>query len=60
MICRIRIMDKDGQVQVLDQTWSQLCDTIRELTCEEKGWFWKKQSVVTPDGGSIKLVKEGV
>ena len=60
MICRIRIMTPEGRVHVVDQSWSQLCQTIRPLSAEDKKAFWNKKSMPLPEGGSVKLVLEGV
>ena len=63
MITRIRIMHADKTVQVLDQTWSQLCETlakVRQISDDNVCFFWDMRSVPLPDGGNVKLVKESV
>lgn len=62
-VTRIRIMSANNNVQVLDQTWSQLCGTLREIRSVDEDnvcFFWDMRSVPLPDGGNVKLVKENV
>jgi hypothetical protein len=59
-VTRIRIMNPDRSVQVLDQTWSQLCETLSRLPEDDRCFFWDMRSVPLPEGGSLKLVKENV
>jgi len=62
-VTRIRIMNPDRSVQVLDKTWSQLCETlseIRQVSEDNVCFFWDMRSVPLPDGGNVKLVKRDV
>ena len=62
-VTRIRIMNPDRSVQVLDQTWSQLCETlqeVRQVNEDNVCYFWQWRSVPLPNGGSVKVVKENV
>lgn len=59
---RVRIINPDHSIAVVDKSFSQMCEMIAPLSKEEKDRFWRKQGgdVVLPTGHKIWLVQEGV
>jgi hypothetical protein len=57
---RVRIINPDGTIAVLDKTHSQMCEMLKPLTAVERRAFWAKQETALPSGHSVYLVREGV
>lgn len=53
---RVCVTNAQGQVQLLDFTFSQVCEMLREAGKETKDTFWENQFVTLPDGQRIKLL----
>lgn len=60
MYDRIRFVNTDGSVSLLDLSFSQVVEALKGLTDGEKDGFWNKKETVLADGRSAYLVKEGV
>jgi hypothetical protein len=57
---RVRIIAPDGAISVLDKSFSQMVEMLRDLTKEERAAFWAKKETKLASGHSVILVKEGV
>ena len=51
----LRLIFSDGRISVLEQTWSQLCETLRGVDKTEGFWNYE-ESVINANGTSVKLV----
>lgn len=57
---RVRIINPDGSVSVLDKTFSQMCEMLKPLSHTERAEFWRKVEKTLPCGSRVVLVREGV
>lgn len=56
---RVRILYRDGSVSVLDQAFSQLCETLgdwKAATREESNQFWRGEIAIDTGRFNVKLV----
>jgi hypothetical protein len=58
MYYRIRFINADGRVAVLDLAFSQVVATLKDLDAEARDAFWNKADVLLADGRRAKFVRE--
>lgn len=57
---RIRTIQANGHITVLDLAFSQIVALLSPLSPEQREDFWSKKETKMPNGNSIYLVQEGV
>ena len=55
---RVRIINADGSISVLDKSFSQVCEMFKFLSPEDKRAFWDKREVTLLNGEKVLFMRE--